>query len=199
MYFPAVISGLPRRAAAKKANANLPTGCRSSLCRCRPASWVAVPVDANVHETKYIAKYRGQQQAQGCKASAVRHPDFQHHDNENDGGYSVAKRLQSPFVHETRPVSFSESKFSPSRVGTVRLVAMQKRQCRTTLRGCHDQSGQCVSRASRAGRHLIPRALPTTFPALLSYLNCCLLPVSNMYSDLLFRKQVGKHLPTNLI
>src|SRR5262245_4681998 len=60
--------------------------------------WVA-PVDAEHDEAHHVAADLGQHRTQNREVAAVRHPELQHHDGDDDGDHAVAERFHPPPGH----------------------------------------------------------------------------------------------------
>src|SRR5262245_10944446 len=60
---------------------------------------MVVPIDAHVNVTQHVTQQYRQHWFQCIKLDLVRHLEFQDHDRDNDGEYSVAERFEPGCFH----------------------------------------------------------------------------------------------------
>jgi hypothetical protein len=58
-----------------------------------------VPVDADEDEAQDVAEEDRQQRPQFVQAVAMRHPELQHHDRDDDRDHTIAERFQPSLAH----------------------------------------------------------------------------------------------------
>lgn len=60
---------------------------------------VVVPVNSDVNEAENVAEKYWQERFDGFELRAMWNFEFEHHDGDDDGEYTVGKRLHAVFSH----------------------------------------------------------------------------------------------------
>src|ERR1700752_3853703 len=74
---------------------------------------VVVPVDADVSEAEHVTQEHRQERPNRVQRVAVRRPEFQHHDRDDDGDDAIAERLETAFGHAPIVTGRSHSRRPP--------------------------------------------------------------------------------------
>src|SRR5436190_13804252 len=85
-----------------------------------------IPIDAHINEAQDITQKHRQFFLQGGEFSRVRHFQFQYHDGDDDGEYTVAEGFKSVFFHVSSLVKGST--VAQSRLNGTSLVAPERKR-----------------------------------------------------------------------